>query len=316
MPRNEDRPTGTLGRVPIPGLISGSSQEEMFPAEPLSDKFPVVKTGALQDPQTGLELYQQSPTVPQLDFGPPRRLTDQLLTTMSTGPQSQRLPVIIKGEMKKRPRDKRPISTKRRLIVTVAGLLVLILITGGTLLSVSPLGHDLGLSMPGIGGVGTGLFASNKTNLDGLQVQATATAVSNKVNDGNSGYNSVSVSTGSGSLNWPYGQCTYWANYRYQQLSGHYVNFTGNAWQWYAGAIAAGWNVSDTPHSPSIIVLAPYNPQGSYGYGHVAVVEKIISSTEVLTSNMNWYANGGWGIVSDWNFTTGSGIHFIWYPGT
>jgi surface antigen len=299
--------------MPIPGLMSGYLPEEMSPVEPTSEKLPVVKTGALQDPRTGMELFQQSPAVPQLDFGPQRRLTDQLLTTMST--QSQRLPVIIKGDMKKWARSPRPQSTRRRLLITVGSLLVLILITGGTLLSVSPLGHDLGLSMPSIG-VASNMFASNKTNLDGLQLNATATAVVNQNNDGNSGNSTVSVMTGTDSLTWPYGQCTYWANYRYQQLSGHYVNFTGNAYQWYAGAIAAGWTVSSTPHYPSIIVLAPGVQGASAYYGHVAVVESVIDSTSVNTSNWNWYGNGGYAIKSYWTFYTGSGVHFVWYPGT
>jgi surface antigen len=53
--------------------------------------------------------------------------------------------------------------------------------------------------------------------------------------------------------------------------------------------------------------------QGASAYGHVAVVESLVNSTTVHTSNMNWYANGGgWDRVSYYDFTTGSGVYFIW----
>src|SRR6185312_7142425 len=110
---------------------------------------------------------------------------------------------------------------------------------------------------------------------------------------------------------WPYGVCTYWANLRYHQLTGHWVTWLGNAYQWADGASLAGWHVSSTPHVPSIIVLQP-GVQGASGYGHVAVVESV-SGNVAHTSNMNWYTNGGgYGIVSYYNFTAGSGVSFIW----
>ena len=79
-----------------------------------------------------------------------------------------------------------------------------------------------------------------------------------------------------------------------------------------AGARAAGWNVSQSPHVPSIIVLMPY-VQGAYGYGHVAVVESASGNT-VHTSNMNWWnGGGGWDRISNADFTVGSGVYFIWH---
>jgi surface antigen len=145
-----------------------------------------------------------------------------------------------------------------------------------------------------------------------LVAQATATAVVHQQNDGYVGsYGGGAVVTGSPET-WPYGVCTYWANYRYHQLTGVWVTWLGNAYQWADGAKEAGWNVSTSPHVPSIIVLEP-GVQGASGYGHVAVVEKLVNSTTVYTSNMNWYTNGGgYGIVSYTDFTTGSGVYFIW----
>jgi len=70
--------------------------------------------------------------------------------------------------------------------------------------------------------------------------------------------------TTGGSLPWPVGQSTYWANLRYHQLTSNWVTWKDNANQWVASARAAGWNVSTSPHVPSIIVLMPY-VQGAGG---------------------------------------------------
>src|SRR5579883_3315832 len=62
---------------------------------------------------------------------------------------SQRLPIVIKSDLKKRsmpaplPRRKR---TLRRLLVNVIGVLLLSLVTVLTLLSVTPLGHEIGVT--------------------------------------------------------------------------------------------------------------------------------------------------------------------------
>jgi len=90
------------------------------------------------------------------------------------------------------------------------------------------------------------------------------------------------------------------------------VDWIGNAYQWSYGASAAGWHVSATPHLYSIIILQG-GVQGAGGYGHVAVVEKINSDGSVYTSNMNWYANGGWDYESWWTFHPGPGVLFAWH---
>jgi len=91
------------------------------------------------------------------------------------------------------------------------------------------------------------------------------------------------------------------------------VQWKGNADQWVMGARAAGWNVSTSPHVPSIIVLMP-SVQGASAFGHVAVAESVVNSSTVHTSNMNWVQNGGgWNKVSYANFTVGPGVYFIWH---
>ncbi|WP_162004987.1 CHAP domain-containing protein [Dictyobacter vulcani] len=110
-----------------------------------------------------------------------------------------------------------------------------------------------------------------------------------------------------------YGQCTYWANQRYHQETGHWIPWLGNAYQWAYQAPAYGWNLSSTPNprGASIMVFGPY-AQGAGAYGHVAVVEKVNADGSVLTSNWNW--NGDWATLTWHTFYPGRGISFLWYP--
>jgi surface antigen len=144
---------------------------------------------------------------------------------------------------------------------------------------------------------------------------ATATAIAHQDGYDPTGNNGGTLYTGAGVTpdRFAYGQCTYWADLRYHQLTGNWVDWIGNAYQWKYGSLAApGWIVSSTPHVPSIIVLQP-GVQGAGYYGHVAIVERINSDGSVYTSNMNWYASGGWDRISYWTFTPGPGVLFVWH---
>jgi surface antigen len=107
----------------------------------------------------------------------------------------------------------------------------------------------------------------------------------------------------------PYGQCTWWASQRYHQLHGIYVPWmiNANAYQWVARAYEFHWRVSSQPSVGAIIVLAPWT-QGTWGVGHVGVVESV-SGNRVLVSNMNW--NGAGSNVTDWTFSAGAGVSFV-----
>ncbi len=108
------------------------------------------------------------------------------------------------------------------------------------------------------------------------------------------------------------GQCTYWANYRYHQLTGVWIPWFGNAYEWYQQAINYGWQTSTSPNpnGPSIIVLGPYVQDDLSAYGHVGVVEHINGDGTVTTSNMHWPTAG---VVSYVTFRYPvSGTHFIW----
>jgi surface antigen len=262
--------------------------------------------------QPGLKPISQAGLVPLTDSQPGTTRSLAEAVAQSVGAKAlanttaQRPPLVIQGTNKAAGRLVRP-PQGRRHVINIAALVLLFVIIGGTLLVVSPLGNEVGLRSLVTGSS----LVQNTNNLSlSLVAQATATAVHYQQTDGyDPGSDGVYV-TGSPHA-WPYGVCTYWANYRYHQITGNWVTWTGNAYQWAEGAKLAGWNVSSTPHAPSIIVLAP-GVQGASGYGHVAVVESV-NGNSAYTSNMNWYANGGgYGIKSYYTFTAGYGVTFIW----
>ncbi|MGH2478710.1 MAG: CHAP domain-containing protein, partial [Ktedonobacteraceae bacterium] len=236
-------------------------------------------------------------------------------------PDTQRSPLVIKGEMKKLalvPAALPPAEQqKRRRAVNLIGMGFVLLTIVLTILTATPLGHEVGLDFPALQ-FGSSFFDNPNHGPGSLIAQATATAIYHQHNDGYDPFARGSQIIGDGlhSLGWPVGQCTYWASLRYQQLTGFWVPWNGNADQWVAGARLAHWHISSQPHVPSIMVLMPY-VQNASGYGHVAVVENIVPNSNppaVETSNMNWYSNGGgFNKESTVNFTVGPGTYFVWH---
>jgi len=108
-----------------------------------------------------------------------------------------------------------------------------------------------------------------------------------------------------------YGQCTWWASQRYQQLTGIFVPWTTNAdaWQWTARAYDFGWTVSDKPSVGAIIDFQPGVQYASY-VGHVGVVEQIQANGDLVVSNMNVLGHP-FGSVVDLTFQAGPGVTFI-----
>ncbi len=283
-----------------------------------------------------------APVVPQMGIGSSLpvvtgTLADTSLTSPATGTlgvvetgklssisdprtTSLRRAVVIRGTSKKSSGTLLPPKPQgKRLAVHLAVGISLLCILVGALLAVVPTGADghgasafQSLFMNGINSKG-----NNTSSIAALA--ATATAVTQDGYDpGNAamssyaGVQQVALSGAAGD-NFAAGQCTYWADYRYHQLTGHYVPWSGNAYQWYAGALADGWDTSTTPHIPSIVVLAPGVQGASAYYGHVAVAESMNADGSVRTSDWNWAGN--WGVTTYVNFTPGSGVHFVWYPG-
>lgn len=316
MPSFDDRSRSSF--APMPGLNQFvPSTEPLPPGNNLASSPPALPDDAAYAGRSSTALVPMSPSQwsPVLSddtadsVGVTRVLSGTLIGDRRT--TSMRTPVVIRATSKRNVSA--PIShathTKRRLFVSIIGMCLLLFITTSTLLFATPLGHDMGLNIVPFT---ANLFGNPNNASYNLTAQATATAVFHKNTDG---YvpPSAGVVQSNGSLSWPVGQCTYWANMRYHQLTNFWVSWLGNADQWVAGARAAGWGVSQSPHVPSIIVLMP-GVQNASSFGHVAVVEKINSDGSVYTSNMNWFDNGGgWDKESFVTFKPGNGVYFVYH---
>lgn len=289
----------------------------------LSAKRPVVATPQVNTPAFFEERNTPaSLPAPMLNTpGPVTSLDTRVLTggllNSPEGSAQSREPVVIKGVMK-RPEPLPPHSLearwKHRKRLWVLGMLMLVTTIAATLFITTPQGHEITSKFGANPTSDSGSLITSQQNVSAAKVSAQATATYMYQNDGFDPYShgEVNVSDGKNSLPWPYGQCTYWANYEYHKETGYWVQWTGNADQWFQGAQEAGWDYSQTPPVgiPSIIVLMPY-VQGAGWLGHVAVVEGQ-SGNVVHTSNMNW-GFGGSTHVEYVDFTIGSGVYFVWH---
>jgi surface antigen len=121
---------------------------------------------------------------------------------------------------------------------------------------------------------------------------------------------SANMLQGSADNIFPYGQCTWWANQRYRQLHGSFVPWrnNANASQWVTRALESSWQVSGIPTVGSIMVLQPY-VDGAYGFGHVGVVEQILTNGRVIASSMNWGNHPD--MVTQATYVPGPGVSFL-----
>ncbi|HVB72887.1 MAG TPA: CHAP domain-containing protein [Ktedonobacteraceae bacterium] len=333
----ENSQRSTTSGLQLPGLV-----KELSPAQqlPFPDSNPVF---AQTPPRPQLSSAPAGPATPGPDMmypgitqplsgtdstvGVTRQLAfngspavTRILPDVQTGTlpstrttTSLRQPIVIQGTGKKSPGTMRPPRGRSWVITSsiVGVMLVLMLLTSFVVIPLATGNHPFSNPL-----TGNNVVQNNNPNFNANVIAQAATATAITRIDGY--YSGPSTSgplyTGTGVTpdRFAYGQCTFWADTQYHNLTGHWVDWIGNAYQWAAGARAAGWNVSTTPRVPSIIVLQPYVEGASY-YGHVAVVERINSDGSVWTSNMNWYANGGWDTLSYWTFTPGAGVLFVWH---
>ena len=114
------------------------------------------------------------------------------------------------------------------------------------------------------------------------------------------------------SYNWATaGQCTWGALNKWYQSEGYYPGgWTGNAMEWAWGAANAGYTVSGTPRTRSILVMQP-GVHGSSSVGHVAWVTAV-NGNEVTIIEMNALAGA-------YNYNTRtltdiSGMKYIYAP--
>jgi surface antigen len=331
----DERQSSVTSRNPVPGLVNQLSPVEQLPF-PENSPQPGLTTDQLEFPDSHnitLPLSDPYAMHDSAEYATPPRVT-HVLPDIHTGAlsfpttsttTSLRHPIVIRGTLKKKHHVIQPL-TGRKWIISIAAIALLLFISLGTAFAASPLNRGSGrLANPAQ--FVASLVHSNNNSPSLIAQQATATAVLRQDGfDPGLGVNSQSgggvtpqpggggnPQSGPGGLNrFAFGQCTYWANMRYHALTGHWVPWLGNAYQWAYGAASSGWVVSSKPIVPSIIVLQP-GVQGAGGYGHVAIVEKINSDGSVYASNYNWYANGGWDTLSYWTFYPGPGVSFVWY---
>jgi surface antigen len=284
---------------------------------PLSEPItPLDGISPLADPITSPRITRHLPeyrtvvTSPLID-----EQTGVLPYLMSSGTTSVRQPVVIPATAKKRSTsnlepEQPPRKRHWRAQIVVTSLILVIVV--GTLLSVVPVdkaGDHLFNPFRSI----SNLVQTSGGNPSSIaQQDATATVTHQDGYDPGSGI--VPLSAGGAYDHFAFGQCTYYASIRYHELTGKWVPWLGNAYQWAYEASGFGWVVSPKPRAPSIIVLQP-GVQGAGWFGHVAIVESINPDGSVSTSGWNWYGPGGagWGRLSVVSFRPGPGVSFVWH---
>lgn len=100
------------------------------------------------------------------------------------------------------------------------------------------------------------------------------------------------------------GNCTWYAYNRRPDIG----SFWGNASSWAASARAAGYRVDSTPSVGAIAQWNAYAP-GTYGYGHVAIVDGVNSDGTVRITEMNY--GGRYGAITSRTVKASSVSNFI-----
>jgi len=138
------------------------------------------------------------------------------------------------------------------------------------------------------------------------QVQATSTSSSS---DDDSSYTPVATRTTSrptystNASSYPTGECTWGA----KTLAPWAGDYWGNGAQWATSAAAAGFRTGSTPE---VGAIACWNDGG---YGHVAVVTAVSSSTSIQVSESNYGGNRTIGNKRGWFNPTTTSEGFVTY---
>ncbi|SDK14786.1 CHAP domain-containing protein, partial [Jeotgalicoccus aerolatus] len=99
-----------------------------------------------------------------------------------------------------------------------------------------------------------------------------------------------SASNGTNYYTW--GSCAWYVFEKRSSMGMSVGNGWGDAKSWASNAQAAGYSVNNTP-SVGSIMQAPAYTNGSYGQGHVAIVERVNGDGSILVSEMQF--GGGLG---------------------
>lgn len=125
---------------------------------------------------------------------------------------------------------------------------------------------------------------------------------------GSNGYriNSGLAGTSAGNR-YAFGNCTWYAFERRQQLGRPVGSFWGNARTWGSYARAAGYPVNNKPAAGAVLV------EQTGWAGHVGVVESVLPNGDIIISEMNNYAYGGFNIVNKRTISAGqaAGYQYI-----
>jgi surface antigen len=102
------------------------------------------------------------------------------------------------------------------------------------------------------------------------------------------------------------GNCTWYAYERRMQLGRPVGSFWGNANTWASSAAAAGYTVNRTPEAGAVLV------DRAGFYGHVGVVESVAPNGDIVITEMNNYAYGGFNIVSSRTISAGQAAGYLY----
>lgn len=105
-----------------------------------------------------------------------------------------------------------------------------------------------------------------------------------------------------------FGNCTWYVYERRLQLGRPVGSFWGNARTWDAYARTAGYVVNNKPAAGAVLV----DHRAGY-FGHVGVVESVAPNGDILITEMNNYAYGGFNIVNKRTISAGqaAGYQYI-----
>lgn len=102
------------------------------------------------------------------------------------------------------------------------------------------------------------------------------------------------------------GNCTWYAYERRKQLGMPVGSFWGNANTWAFNARAAGYTVNNSPEAGAVLV------DGAGYYGHVGVVESVKGNGDIVITEMNNYAYGGFNIVNSRTISSGQASQYLY----
>jgi surface antigen len=292
--------------------------------------------------------YQEGPTtsgaagVPAMYESPTSvMIAEQPASAIDSPSPVQRTPIFVPATGKKSSGTMRP-PKPRRLVINIGVAVVLLLVVGAALAAVIPTGNGqasglFGIFNPQMSAV---ITQSKQTALIAAQA-ATATAVMTDGYDAggnvtyagvnrdyslNNGQSTLDVATGGSAstasaggtvsasnlvIRATPGQCTYWADYRYWQLTGYEVPWAGNADTYAYQAASYGWINAAVPVLHSIIVLQPGVQNAGLGTGHVGIVEGINADGSLNVSSWNIV---GPGILTYSTYYAGAGVSFVYHP--